>query len=140
MTHTFQIFWNKKCLLKYLTDRKLKMSACFIFEIKPAKTDKIFIFLKDRFSVMSGPMDMIFGLFSETYMRLLKHIIFQFFLNVKSCLKLTFLNKKKQTMLRLSNYMYLIELYKKFSEWAWLSLRYLQFLRFSVISFPWKTF
>ena len=78
-----------------MTDRKLKMSACFIFEIKRAKTEKIFIFLKNRFSVMSGPMNMIFGVFSETIMRLLKHVISQFFskynkgfntLNVKSFL------------------------------------------------------
>ena len=74
------------------------MSACFIFEIKRAKREKIFNFLKNRFSVMSGPMDMIFGVFSETNMRLLKHVILQFFskyskgfniLNVKSFLKLS---------------------------------------------------
>ena len=66
------------------------MSAVFIFEIKGAKKDKIFNFLKGRFSVMGGPMDMNFGVFSETHAR-------QFFsrysksynnLNVKSCLKL----------------------------------------------------
>ena len=73
------------------------MSGFFIFEIKRAKMDKIFNFLKDRFSVMSGPMDMIFGVFSETNVRLLKNIILQFFskysksyniLNIKRCLKL----------------------------------------------------
>ena len=73
------------------------MSAVFIFEIKDAKKDKIFNFLKGRFSVMGGPMDMIFGLFSETYVRLLKSTTLQFFsrysknynnLNVKSYLKL----------------------------------------------------
>ena len=37
-----------------------------MFEIKRAKMDKIFTFLKDRFSVMSSPMDMIFGVFLET--------------------------------------------------------------------------
>ena len=46
---------------------------------------------------MSGPMDMIFGVFSEANVRLLKNTISQFFskysksyniLNVKSCLKL----------------------------------------------------
>ena len=72
------------------------MSAIFVFEIKNAKKDKIFNFLKGRFSVMGGPMDMIFGVFSETYVRLLKKIISRFFskysksynnLNVKSCLK-----------------------------------------------------
>ena len=59
--------------------------------------DKILNFLKGRFSVTSGPMDMIFGVFSETNGRLLKNIISQFFskyrksyniLNVKSCSKL----------------------------------------------------
>ena len=73
------------------------MSGFFIFEIKRAKMDKIFNFLKDRFSVMSVPMNMIFGLFSETDVRLLKNIISQFFskysksyniLNTKRCLKL----------------------------------------------------
>ena len=73
------------------------MSAVFIFEIKDAKKDKIFNFLKGRFSVMGGPMDMIFGLFSETYVRLLKSTTLQFFsrysknynnLNLKSYLKL----------------------------------------------------
>ena len=55
------MFRNKKNLAKYLTDGKLKMSDFFIIEIKRTKMDKIFNFLKDRFSVMSGPMDMIFG-------------------------------------------------------------------------------
>ena len=82
---------------KYLTDRKLKMSAVFIFEIKGAKKDKIFNFLKDRFSIMGGPIDVIFGVFSDTYVRLLKSITSHFFsrysksynnLNIKSCLKL----------------------------------------------------
>ena len=80
-----------------MIDGKLKMSGFFIFEIKRAKMDKIFNFLKDRFSVMSSPMDMIFGVFSETNVRLLKNIITQFFskysksyniLNIKRCLKL----------------------------------------------------
>ena len=31
-----------------MTDRKLKMSAVFIFEIKGPKEDKIFNFLKDN--------------------------------------------------------------------------------------------
>ena len=64
-----------------MIDGKLDMSGFFIFEIKRAKMDKIFNFLKDRFSVMSGPMDMIFGVFSETNVRLLKNINSQFFSN-----------------------------------------------------------
>ena len=73
------------------------MSAVFIFEIKDAKKDKIFNFLKGRFFVMGAPMDMIFGLFSDIYARLPKSITSKFFsrysknyikLNVKSCLKL----------------------------------------------------
>ena len=73
------------------------MPAAFIFEIKDAKKDKIFNFSKSRFSVMGGPMDMIFNVFSETFVRFLKSITSQFFsrysksynnVNVKSCLKL----------------------------------------------------
>ena len=63
----------------YLTDRKLKISAVFIFEIKGAKKDKIFKFSKGSFSVMRGPMHMIFGEFLETYVRLLASISSQFF-------------------------------------------------------------
>ena len=83
--------------MKYLTDKKLKISDFFIFEIKRAKMDKIFKFLKSVLFVISGPMDMIFGKFSETNVRLLKNMIWPFFskyskcynkLNVKSCLKL----------------------------------------------------
>ena len=55
------------------------MSAFFIFEIKRAKMDNIFKFLKDRFSIMSDPMDMIYGVFSETNVRLLENIIPQCF-------------------------------------------------------------
>ena len=82
MTITFLIFRNKKRLPKYLTDRKLKMSTLFIFEIKRVKTDRIFNFLKGRFSVMSGLMDMIFGMLSETNVRLLKYIIRNFSQNI----------------------------------------------------------
>ena len=85
---------NGTFLLKYLTDRKFKMSTIFIFEIKGAKKVKIFNFLKSRFSIMDGLMDVIFGAFLGTYARLLKSITSQFFsrysksynnLNVKSC-------------------------------------------------------
>ena len=41
------------------------MSAVFIFKINGAKKDKIFSFLRGHFSVIGGPMDMTFGLFSE---------------------------------------------------------------------------
>ena len=73
------------------------MSAVFLFEVKGNKKDKIFIFVKDCFSIMGDPMDVIFGVFLEVSMKLLKSIISQFFskyskrynnLNVKSCLKL----------------------------------------------------
>ena len=73
------------------------MSNFLLFEIKRATMDKIFNFLMDCFSVTSGPMDMIFGLFSKTNVRLLKNIITQFFLkysksynilNIKKSLKL----------------------------------------------------
>ena len=78
----YQIFRNNKPLPKHLTDDKFKISAVFIFEIKGAKKDKIFNFLKGIFSVMRGPMDMIFGLFSETYVRLLTSISLQFFQDI----------------------------------------------------------
>ena len=52
-------FRNNKPFPKYLTHRKLKMSAVFIFEIKDVKMDKIFNFLKDHFAVICGPMDII---------------------------------------------------------------------------------
>ena len=55
------------------------MSTVFVFEIKGAKKDKIFYFLKDSFSVMGDPMDVVFGVFSGTYVRLLKKITSQFF-------------------------------------------------------------
>ena len=72
-------FQKQQTFAKYLNNRKWKMSALFIFEIKSAKKDKIFNFLKGRFSKMSGPMDMIFGVFSEAYVRLLKSLTLQFF-------------------------------------------------------------
>ena len=73
------------------------MSTIFVLEIKGAKSDKIFNFLNSRFSALVGPMDMIFRVFSETIMRLLKSIISQFFskysksyniINAKGWLKL----------------------------------------------------
>ena len=70
-----------------MTDRKLKMSALFIFEIKGAKKDNISSFLKGSFSVMRGPMDMIFGVFSDTYARLLTFVafvVFEILLNLVS--------------------------------------------------------
>ena len=62
-----------------MTDRKLKMSGVFIFEIKDAKMDKTLNFLKGHFSITSGPMDMIFGVFLETYVRLLKNLTSEFY-------------------------------------------------------------
>ena len=58
------------------------MSTFFIFDIKRAKTDRIFNFLMDRFSVMSGLMDMIFGVFSKTNVKILKYITLQFSQNI----------------------------------------------------------
>ena len=55
------------------------MSAVFIFEIKGAKKGKIFSLLNSSFSVMRGPMDMIFGVFSESYARLLTSAAFAIF-------------------------------------------------------------
>ena len=58
------------------------MSAVFIFEIKGLKKDKVFNFLKRSFSVTDGPMDMIFDVFSETYVRFLKRITLQLFFKI----------------------------------------------------------
>ena len=62
-----------------MSDRKLKMSAVFVFEIKGTKKDKIFNFLKGSFSVMRGVIDMIFDMFLESYVRLLTSITLHFF-------------------------------------------------------------
>ena len=98
MTLTFQVFRNKKHLTKYLIDEKLKTSGFFIFEIKRAKMDKIFILLKGCLSVISIPMDMIFDVFSGLFkMALIKSLAFivfeilrnlvsmQNFLNANNC-------------------------------------------------------
>ena len=58
------------------------MSAFFIFEIKRAKMDKIFNFLKERSSVMSGPMDIIFDVFFRDWCEASKNIISQFSQNI----------------------------------------------------------
>ena len=60
----------------------MKLSAVFIFEIKGVNKDKIFDFLKGRFSVMGGLMDFVFGLFSDNYVSLLKSITSQFFQDI----------------------------------------------------------
>ena len=123
MTLICQTFRNNKPLPKYLTDQKLKMSVVFIFEIKDTKKNKIFNFLKGSFSVIRDPMAMIFGAFSETFMKFLESITSQFFLrysksynnlNVKSYLKLKTQQPltKRRTALELLNYMHLIQLYK----------------------------
>ena len=107
MTFICRIFRNNKILPKYLTGRKLKISAVFIFEIKVVKKEKKINFLKDSFYVMRSPMVMNFGVFLETYVRLLTSLTSLFFssysksydnLNAKSCLKLNVLNKKTRCL------------------------------------------
>ena len=75
----------------------MKIQAAFIHEIKGAKKDKIFNFLKGRSSVIGCPMDVIFGVFFRDLCEAFKIITSQFLprysksyinLNVKSCLKL----------------------------------------------------
>ena len=58
------------------------MSTFFIFDIKRAKTDRIFNFLMESFSVMSSLIDMIFGVFSKTNVKILKYITLQFSQNI----------------------------------------------------------
>ena len=76
---------------------------------------------------MGGPMDVIFGMLLETYLKLLKSIILQFFskysksydnLSVKKCLKLNNQLKKRWTISGPPNYMELRELNKSFLEWS----------------------
>ena len=126
MTLISQNFRNNKPLPQYFTDKKLKMSAVFIFEIKDAKKDKIFNFFKDSFFVIGAPMDMIFDLFSDIYVRLPKSITSQFFsrysknyinLNVKSCLKQRPLTST-WAALEPPHFMYLLQLYKCSLEWS----------------------
>ena len=52
------------------------MSAFFIFEIKRTKSNKIFNFFKDYFTEISGFINMFFGVFLETNVRLLKNCNF----------------------------------------------------------------
>ena len=82
---------------RYALGKNVHMSTILVLEIKGSKNNKMFNFLNDRFSVMDGPITMIFGVFSETISRLLKSIISQFsskdsksynILNAKNCLKL----------------------------------------------------
>ena len=68
-----QIFRNDKRFPKYFTDEKLKISVLFVFEIKGTKKAKLFNLLNSHFSIMGGPIDMIFGV------RLLKSVISLFF-------------------------------------------------------------
>ena len=79
MINKYQIFKNDKCLPKSLTDRKLKLLPFLDFQIKGAKEYKIFKFLNRCFSVTKGLMDMILGVFLDTYTRLLQSVISQFF-------------------------------------------------------------
>ena len=53
------------------------MSAIVVFERIGNKDDNTFNFLNGSFSVMNGPMDMIFAI-SEAIERLLKSIILKF--------------------------------------------------------------
>ena len=48
------------------------MSTIFILEIKDTKNNKIFNFLNDRFYVMGGPMGMIFGVFTESIVSIVR--------------------------------------------------------------------
>ena len=71
------------------------MSDVFIFERKSTRKDKILNFLKDCFSVMDAPINMIFGVLSETYVRLPRIITSKFFSRYSK--SYTNLNVKRQT-------------------------------------------
>ena len=59
------------------------MSAIFIFEIKSAKKDKIFNFLKGRFFIMGGPMDMNFWRVFRSLCKTSKKYNFAIFLKIQ---------------------------------------------------------
>ena len=54
---------------------KLKMSTISVLKIKDPQNNKIFNFFNGRFSLMGGPMNIIFGEPSKKYN-------FPFFLNI----------------------------------------------------------
>ena len=72
------------------------MSAIFILKKEPPKKHKFLIFLKGRYFVMGGSIDMNVGVFWETSVGFLKSLVLQLFLkysqsnvnlNVKSRVK-----------------------------------------------------
>ena len=70
---------------------------------------------------MGGPVDMIFGVLLETFLKLLKNIILQFFAKYsKSSEKMPKIQwslKKRWTVLGPPNNVELIELNESFLEW-----------------------
>ena len=61
------------------------MSSLFVLEIKGAKKAKIFNFLNGCFSIMGGPIDMIFvRVFRDQY-EASKKYSFTFFLKISQC-------------------------------------------------------
>ena len=93
-----KVLETKKRLSKYLTNKKWKMSAFFIFEInKKRQNGQNFQFFKGLFLRNEWPHRYDCRCVSETNVRLLKNITSKFFskysksytiLNVKSCIKL----------------------------------------------------
>ena len=112
------MFRNNKSLPKYLTDRKLKLSAVFIFAIKDAKKDKIFNFLKSRFVHNGCPYGFDFWhVFRDIYDDSKKYnfaIYFQklYYSKCQKLLKTQWLLTKRWATLGPPNYMHLIQLYK----------------------------
>ena len=74
-----QIFKNDKHQPKYLSDGKLKMSTIFYFGNKRYQKQQNFQIFKRLFLVMGDSIVMIFDVFSETILSLLKSITLQFF-------------------------------------------------------------
>ena len=73
--------------------QNIKMSATLVLKKEPPKKYKFFIFLKGRYFVMGGPLNMNVGVFWETSVGFLKSMVLQLFpkysqsyvnLNVKS--------------------------------------------------------
>ena len=57
----------------------LKISEIFILNKRAVKKQKVFIFLKDHYFVMGGPIDMNLCVFWETSKGLLKSVVLQLF-------------------------------------------------------------
>ena len=109
-----------KPLPKYLIHLLFKMSASLILKKKPPKEHKFLIFLKGRYFVMGGSIDMNVGAFWETSVGFKKSVILQLLLESiwmskvgrnstafkRSCFSVFYLNLTSRTLQGLSRMTY----------------------------------